>query len=198
MQDSHPGTLVLIVGPSGVGKTTLLNWLRGRHPEMYFARSATTRPRRPGEGEEEYVFLADGEFDELFQVGKFLEWATVHSGARYGTLLDDILSAIEQGRTVVRVVDVQGFDSIRDHPLFSGPAPRYRLRSVFLLPEKMEQLATHIQRRQPGISTEELQRRLESAERELRYADLCDFRVVNAEGRADEAGQQVEAFLSGL
>jgi hypothetical protein len=49
----------------------------------------------------------------------------------------------------------------------------------------------------PGISTEELQRRLESAERELRYADLCDFRVVNAEGRADEAGQQVKAFHTG-
>jgi guanylate kinase len=192
---SPAGKLVLIVGPSGVGKTTLLNWLSDRHPEFHFARSATTRPRRPGEGDEEYIFLTESRFDELLRAGKFLEWATVHGGARYGTLLDDILPPIERGRTVVRVVDVQGFDSIRRHPLFAGPAPRCRLWSVFLLPQSMEQLAAHIQRRQPAISTEELQRRLESAQREMHYADLCDFKVVNAEGRADEAWQQVETFL---
>lgn len=189
------GKLVLIIGPSGVGKSAILHDLRSRHPEFHFPRSATTRARRPGEGDEIYRFVTDAEFDELLKGNKVLEWATVHGGARYGTLLEEILPAIEQGKAVIREVDVQGFDSIRDNPLFSGEKPAYRLQSVFLLPESKEQLLAHIQKRAP-MTEEEIARRMESMEKELEYAALCTARVMSREGKLSDVRAEVERVIA--
>ena len=101
------------MGPSGVGKSIILKELRRRHSEFVFPKSATTRERRKGEGDELYQFVSDADFDTLVAEGKVLEWAVVHGGARYGTLVEEILPPIQSGKTVVREVDVQGFDSIR-------------------------------------------------------------------------------------
>ena len=185
------GKLVLIIGPSGVGKSVILKELRSRHPEFHFPRSATTRPRRDGEGDDLYRFLNDREFDQLLKDGKVLEWATVHAGARYGTLVDEIIPFIEKGQTVIREVDVQGFESIRKHPLFSGTYP---LQSIFILPESKEQLIKHITARAP-IAQEELKRRIASMEKELGYATLCTHQVKNAEGKLEETLRKVEDII---
>ena len=196
------GKLVLIIGPSGVGKSVILKKLRDRHgsaglttgAEFHFPRSATTRPRRPGEGDELYHFLSDAEFDRLLQEEKVLEWATVHQGARYGTLVDEIIPFIEKGRTVIREVDVQGFDSIRKHSLFAGQGAPYRLDSIFILPESKEQLIAHITKRAP-MEQEELKRRLASMEKELGYAKLCTAQVRNVEGELEETLKEVERLI---
>lgn len=188
------GKLVLIIGPSGVGKSAILHDLRSRHPEVHFPKSATTRARRQGEGDEIYHFVTDAEFDTLLAEHKVLEWATVHGGARYGTLLEEIIPAIERGKTVIREVDVQGFESILKNPLFSGEKPAYLLQSVFLLPESKEQLIAHIQKRAP-MTEEEIARRMESMQKELEYAQLCTAQVVSREGKLDEARAEVEAML---
>ena len=125
--NSTRGKLVLILGPSGVGKSVILKKLRERHPELHFPRSATTRARREGEGDDLYRFLPEAAFDALLSDGEFLETAIVHGGARYGTLKNEIVPAIELGKTVVREVDVQGFDSISRSPLFGGPGAAYLL-----------------------------------------------------------------------
>lgn len=189
------GKLVLIIGPSGVGKSAILQGLRERHPEFHFPRSATTRARRPGEGDELYHFVSDGEFDALVANGKVLEWATVHGGARYGTLQEEIVPFIEQGKTVIREVDVQGFDSIRTSPLFAGASPQYRLQSVFLLPESKEQLIGHIRKRAP-MTQEEITRRMESMQKELAHADLCTAQVVSREGKLDDVRTDVESIIA--
>src|SRR3989338_3507170 len=98
------GKLDLIIGPSGVGKSVILRTLREAHPELHFPRSATTRPRRDGEGNELYRFVSDEEFDQLIADNQFLEWAIVHGGERYGTLTEEIIPAIEEGKIVVREV----------------------------------------------------------------------------------------------
>ena len=188
------GKLVLIIGPSGVGKSVILKKLRESHPEIHFPRSATTRQRRAGEGDELYQFVTDKEFDELLKQNKILEWAIVHGGARYGTLVDEIVPLIEAGRTVLREVDVQGFESIRNHPLFKGNAPRYRLQSIFILPESKDQLIKHITDRAP-MAEEELKRRIASMEKELEYAKLCDHTVKNMEGKLDVTMRAVEKLL---
>jgi guanylate kinase len=188
------GKLVLLMGPSGVGKSVILKRLRKAHPEFHFPRSATTRARREREGSDLYHFVTDAEFDRLLNDNKVLEWATVHAGARYGTLVEEIIPHIERGEIVIREVDVQGFESIRNHPLFVGSVPRYRLQSIFILPESKEQLIKHITKRAP-MEQEELTRRLKSMEKELAYAELCDHAVKNMEGKMDATINAVEKLL---
>lgn len=191
----HPGKLVLLIGPSGVGKSVILQRLRTKHAELHFPRSATTRAKRPKENDTLYRFLTEAEFDAFLADGKFLEWAQVHGGARYGTLLEEILPAIETGKTVVREVDVQGFESIRSHALFSGESPAYSLQSIFLLPESTQQLVAHITKRAP-MAEEELQRRLKSMEHELTFAPLCTLQVQSREGKLGDAVEEIERFLA--
>lgn len=188
------GQLVLIIGPSGVGKSVVLRQLRERHPDLVFPRSATTRPRRTGEGDELYHFVSEEDFSRWIAEEKFLEWAQVHHGARYGTLLSEIVPAIESGRTVVREVDVQGFRSIRVHPLFvQGGA--YRLRTIFLLPESEEQLVRHIRQRS-SMDDDELRRRLESVRTELAYAPETDVQITNVEGGLARTIAKVEEAIA--
>lgn len=188
------GRLVLLIGPSGVGKSVVLQALRERHLEVVFPRSATTRPRRKGEGTDLYLFLSDEQFDHLVRGGKVLEWAVVHGGARYGTLEEEIIPSIEAGQTVLREVDVQGFDSIRNHQHFRGPNAPYKLESVFLLPESKDQLIERIRQRAP-ITEGELKRRIASMEQEFTYADDCDYRVVNREGELERTVAEIGSLL---
>lgn len=190
-----PGKLVLLIGPSGVGKSVILKKLRSRHPDYVFPRSATTRARRPGEGDELYHFISEDDFTQWIEEGKFLEWAQVHHGARYGTLLSEILPAIETGKTVVREVDVQGFESIRIHPEFSGASPKHRLQTIFILPENEEQLIERIKNRAP-ISDAELKNRVSSMKQELQTADHCDVRIRNVEGKLNVTIAEVEKAIA--
>jgi guanylate kinase len=187
--------LVLIIGPSGVGKSVILQQLRAQHPELVFPKSATTREKRKGEGNDLYRFLTEEEFDRSLEQGAFIEWARVHGGARYGTLKEEIIPAIEQGKTVVREVDVQGFQSIRMNPLFTGDRAPYRLVSVFILPEDRERLIKRIKDRAP-MAEDELARRLASMDHELSLAPLCDIQVLNREGKLEETLRDVEEALS--
>ncbi len=188
------GKLVLIIGPSGVGKSVILKTLRSSFPELHFPRSATTRARREGEGNDLYRFVSDAEFDALLKDDQILEWAVVHGGARYGTLKEEIIPYVEKGVIVVREVDVQGFVSIQNNPLFADGHAPYRLQSVFILPESKEQLIEHITKRAP-IDGEELKRRLSSMEKELAYAEHCDASVVNREGKLKETLEAVEDII---
>ncbi len=188
------GKLVLIIGPSGVGKSVILKELRKRRPEFVFPRSATTRERRPGEGDDLYHFVSEEDFSTWLAEDKFLEFAQVHAGPRYGTLLSEIIPAIEQGKTVIREVDVQGFMSIRVHRLFMRPGGSFPLLTIFILPESEEQLIDHIRKRAP-MSDEELNRRLKSMQHELSVASQTDVQIKNVEGKMEETVQKVEAAI---
>ena len=188
---------MLIIGPSGVGKSVILRELRALHPEWHVPRSATTRKRRHGEDDGLYRFVNDTEFDILREGGELLEWAVVHDGPRYGTLIEEIIPPIDEGQIVVREVDVQGFESIRMHTLFSGKNPPYFLRSIFILPQNREQLRERIRSRAP-IDDEELKRRLESMEHEMSCAQLTECQIVNAEGKLNEAVEAVERIEAHL
>ena len=100
--------VIVISGPSGVGKTTFVNRLLQRFPELRFSVSATTRRRRPGEQEgREYHFLSEEEFRRRIAAREFLEHAEVH-GSLYGTLRREVTSALEAGASPLLDVDVQG------------------------------------------------------------------------------------------
>lgn len=188
------GKLVLIIGPSGVGKSVILQHLKESYPDLHFPKSATTRARREGEGDDLYHFLSEDEFDQLIEEGGVLEYAVVHGVGRYATLADEIIPFIEQGKVVVREVDVQGFESIRSHKHFRGDEAAYALESLFILPESKAQLIKHITERAP-ISEEELQRRIASMEHEFEHAAQCDHQIVNAEGKLEDTIKSVESIL---
>ena len=188
------GKLVLLIGPSGVGKTAIMRHLRKTHPEFHYPRSSTTRARRPGEGDEMYHFVDNAEFDRLLAEHKVLEWAIVHGHDRYGTMKDEIIPFIEKGKIVVREVDVQGFVSIQNSPIFKdGTHP---MQSIFIEPESAGQLITHIEKRSP-MTPDELHRRLQSMEKELAYAAHCDARVLNKEGKLRDTAKAVEKLILG-
>lgn len=202
---SVDGLLVLLIGPSGVGKTVLAQTLLARHADWVLGKSATTRVRRPGEGEAFYRFVTEKEFIALEKAGEFLEWAMVHNGppgpdgairagARYGTLRADILPALDQGKTVLREIDIQGLESIRRHSLFHRPDGRYHYHAIFLAPESPEQLVAHIHKRAP-MTKEELQRRLLSAKREMTFASQCDAIIVSREGKIEATADLLEKAI---
>lgn len=186
------GKLVLLIGPSGVGKSAIMRFLRKKHPEFHYPRSATTRARRPKEGDEMYYFVTNEEFDALLAGHKVLEWAIVHGHDRYATIKDEIIPPIEAGKIVVREVDVQGFLSIQNSQLFKDG--KHPVQSIFILPESTGQLVSHIEKRAP-MTPDELQRRLQSMEKELAYANHCDATVLNREGKLKETVKEVERII---
>lgn len=190
------GKLVLLIGPSGVGKSVILQSLRDNHPDVHFPRSATTRDKREGEGNDLYQFVSDADFDQLLKEGKVLEYAVVHGQKRYGTLVDEIIPYIDKGEIVIREVDIQGFDSIRNHQYFREEDSGYDLQSIFILPEDHDQLIKHITERAP-MSDEELKRRIASMEIELAHAKDCDVQIVNREGKLEDTIAEVEQTIFG-
>jgi len=187
------GKLVLLIGPSGVGKSAVLRQLRKDHPEFHYPRSATTRAKRQGETDEFYYFVSEKEFQDLLDHKKLLEYAIVHGGDHYGTMYDEIIPYIKDGKTVLREVDVQGFVSIQNNPNFL-PESKHRLQSIFIMPENKEQLMERIQKRAP-ISEDELQRRLHSVDKELKYADHCTSIVMNRDGKLEDTIKEVEKLI---
>ena len=168
--------LFLLLGPSGVGKGTQITLLHERHQEFVFPKSVSTRKMRPGESQgNPYFFITDEEFDEHISQHDFLEYAVVHRAARYGTLKAPIKASLEQGKTVLKELDIQGLIEIQK-TMSAGEADflKGKLKSVFIMPPDEETLVERITGRS-DIKEAELNTRLESARQEMAQADKCDF-----------------------
>jgi len=165
--------LVVLAGPTAVGKGAVAGYIRENYPDVLLSVSATTRAPRPGEVEgTSYYFVSDGEFDRMVASGELLEWAVVHNAFRYGTPREPVEQALARGNSVLLEIDIQGARSVR------RAMPDARM--VFLLPPSWDELV----RRLIGRGTEspaEQARRLETAKLELTAQDEFDFRVVNQE-----------------
>lgn len=183
------GQLILILGPSGSGKGTVLEALHEKYPHFVFPISCTTRPPRPGEKDGEvYHFVDKEEFQRRMAVGDFLEWAVVHGEHYYGTLKEQILKPLQQGKTVIREVDVQGLRSIREL------IPPSHLRSIFLTVDGWETLRNRILKRS-SLSEEELERRRQSFMKEMEWAKECDVVIVSIEGEIEKLIQDTEVAI---
>ena len=165
-------TPTVLVGPSGVGKGTVLAAVCAQHSLVWVSVSVTTRAARPGEEEgRNYFFISDSDFDQLVADDGLLEWAS-YATARYGTPRAPAERAIADGRAVVFEVEVQGARQIRDR---LDP-----VRTVFLAPPSWEDLERRLRGR--GTESEEvLARRLATARRELLTIDEWDHVIVNTE-----------------
>lgn len=167
--------MVVISGPSGVGKSSFVQELLGAGLNLEYSVSATTRTRRPHEVDgRDYVYLNREEFRRRIEAGEFVEWAEVH-GELYGTLRSETERRLDAGRNVLLDIDVQG-----------GRAVRKVYRDgvfIFVLPPSLASLEERLRGRGTD-SDERIRLRLENARREIALVTEYDYAVVNDDLKA--------------
>lgn len=183
MKIEHPACIILS-GPSGVGKSTVLKKLMQTQPDLYFSVSATTRAPRPGEREGvDYAYLRREEFEALLENDGLLEY-TCYAGEYYGTPRAQMQRAYDQGRDIFFDVDERGARSIREKLPDSV--------AVLLAPPSMAVLEQRLRGR--NTETEEkIQKRLETAKNYFEQIDIFDY-VISAE-TPEYAAARLEAIL---
>jgi guanylate kinase len=179
--------IVVISGPSGVGKDVLIERMAKLGHGHHFTITATTRAPRPGETEGvNHYFVSRDEFFNMVARGELLEWAQVY-GNYYGVPRQQVRDALAQGRHAVVRVDVQGARRIRE----IAPEALF----IFIMPPSMEVLRRHLERR--GVNSEhDIRTRLEAAKREIDEARGFDYLVVNEEDRLDDTVAAVARIIA--
>ena len=170
MSEIRKGMLLVISGPSGTGKGTLIKQLMEEDASLVFSVSATTRAPRPGEiNGVHYHFVSNEQYDQLVAEGAFVEYATVH-GNRYGTLRSEVYQRLEKGENVVLDIDVQGALNVI--------AQEKEKVSIFLLPPSMKELRRRLTDR--GTETpEQVEIRMNNAIWEISQKDKYEYKVIN-------------------
>ena len=177
--------LIVISGPSGVGKDTVIQHMRELMPDAYYAVTATTRERRPGEVDGvHYFFYTPEQFNERLAASDFLEHANVY-GNQYGVPKTPVRDALRRGRDVVVKVDPQGAQTIR------AIAPEALL--IFLLPPSMSELYRRLRSRKTDDDAA-LDRRVRIASREIATSEHFDYFVVN--DTVEQAVQEIQEIIA--
>lgn len=192
MKKSHKkGLLVIISGPSGVGKSTVVKQLLKINPKLKLSVSATTRPPRPGETSgKDYFFISQEKFSEMVKKNEFVEWAQVH-GYYYGTQKKIVESAFSKNQIVVCEVDVQGAASIKE--VVSQGKLKSSAVFVFLIPPSVDILAFRLKKRKTETE-KDLNYRLRAAIAELQVMEKYDYIVVN--DKVESAADKIRAIIN--
>lgn len=190
IETSQDGKMVVVVAPSGSGKTTMARRLLNDFPKLQFSVSGTTRPPREGERNgREYFFLSDAEFDERVDAGDFLEWEAFYNGRRYGTLKPEVDRLLKKGYFVLLDLEVNGAMNVKR--IYGD-----RCLAVFICPPSIDVLRERLSLR--GTETpESLSVRLERVAYEMTFKDRFDACVVNddLETAYREVHDVVKTFL---
>ena len=179
--------LVMVVsGPSGVGKDAVIARIRERRYPVHVVVTATTRPMRAAERDGvDYVFLDDAAYDRTVAEDGFLERAEVYN-YRYGVPRDQVRDALASGLDVIIKIDVQGAETIKK----LNPEGVF----VFIAPPSMDELERRLRERK-SEAAEALERRLDTARREMDRMPMFDYVVVNESGALDETAEALEAIM---
>jgi guanylate kinase len=184
-QPPHP-LLVVISGPSGVGKDSILMRMREIGFPFHFVVTATSRPMRPGErAGYDYHFVGEERFQEMIAQEELLEWAEVY-GHYKGIPKSEVREALLSGRDVILRIDIQGAATIR------RIAPEAVF--IFVAPGNFEELRSRLRWRRTE-SPDEMERRLAVARQEMEAVEQFDYVVLNREDRLDDAVGQIRAII---
>ena len=180
------GVIYLLVGPSGVGKSTLMNEVAEQVPKLERLLTATTRPPREGEQNgRDYLFISDEEFDQRIRAGDFVEHVLGAAGHQYGTPRSAILKALAEGGSLIGSVDVRGAESLeREYP--------GKVVTIFVEPPSSWELE-HRLRTRGYMSEDEIKARLRRADEEMDYAEDFDYCLVNTD--FDETVDEVKSII---
>ena len=184
---SHPPLLIVLSGPSGVGKDAVLARMRELGRPLHYVVTATTRPKRVGERNGgDYYFLSSEEFQRMLDEQQFLEWAVVY-GNYYGVPRDEITLALSKGVDVIVKVDVQGASTIKK----MLPQAVF----IFLIPPSMEELENRLRNRL-SESSADLALRLKKAKEETNSLQLFDYAITSRQDKLDEVVFQIDAIVT--
>lgn len=176
------GHIVLVMGPMGSGKGSIIQYLHTQFPDLQYSISCTTRHPRPGETNgKEYYFISPVEFQKKVEAGEFLEWATF-SGNRYGTLKSEIIGRLEAGQVVITEIELQGVQQLLEI------IPKEHRTLVFIEAGDWDVLKARALARAP-ISEEHLALRHERYLEEIKSKPYADVVIDNREGKLQEANQ---------
>jgi guanylate kinase len=181
---STSGTIFIISAPSGAGKTTLIERVRGFLPDLYFPVTMTTRRMRPGEREGvDYYFVSEEEFRRRIDAGELVEWTTVY-GRLYGVPRAEIERPLGEGKDLLFDIDTKGRETL---------VARYdNAVSIFVAPPSLQALEERLRRRGANDG-EDLARRLAEAAGEMAKAERYDYVVVN--DRVERAFEELKEIL---
>lgn len=189
-QEMTRGTLILVIGPMGSGKSMLMKDMIERYPELVTPPSYTTRARRPDAVENDhYRFVTKEEFEAKIEAGEFLEWA-IFSGNYYGTLRADVEAGIEAGEVMFKEMEVQGVRRTREL------LPKDELITVFIDAGGWETLKARALARAP-MSEEEIEKRRLHHEDELTFMPHADVIIKNYEGEQEQAKAAFREVIEG-
>jgi guanylate kinase len=182
------GLVFVLSGPSGVGKSTLIEALKRDNFPITHCVTATTRPQRPGEVHGvHYFFLTDAEYDARLAADEFLEHAVVHNLYRYGIPLDCVRNGLRAGKDLIMAPDVSGARTVRQK------LPN--VITIFLLPPSLDQLPPRLAARGTE-SPEERRIRFETAKHEIQLVNEFDYVVINHQDRLPEALEDLKAIIT--
>ncbi len=170
MKKNYPGQIIIIAAPSGAGKTSLVNALLQKLPNLKLSISHTTRQKRPAEIEgDHYWFIEEKEFLKKIEANEFLEYARVFDHY-YGTCKKWLVEQIEQGTDVILEIDWQGAQIVRQHYPES--------LSIFILPPSMNALRERLYKRQQDNEIT-IEKRLQEARHEIQHCHEFDYLIIN-------------------
>jgi len=182
---SQSGKIIVIVAPSGTGKTTLISRVKAVFPQIKESISYTTRYKRSGEDNgKQYFFISKDEFENKIKNDDFLEWAVVHENY-YGTSKQFLFDQIQNGSFVLCDIDVQGADNVKKY--FKDQA-----EVIFIAPPFLEVLRQRLEGRKTEAQ-EIIEIRLRNAEKEMKRKDDYDYLVINDD--LDEAFTKLKKII---
>ncbi len=185
------GHIVLVFGPSGSGKGTLVRMLREERPELIYAASYSTRAMRPGETQgEPYFFKTREEFQEHVDKGDMLEWAE-YSGNQYGTARAPLMEPVAAGKVALKEMEIQGIEIVLSH------LPREIVKLVYIDAGSWEELRQRIEARHP-MDAAELALRKQHYEEEVPWKERADVVISNREGELANALHHLVSFVDSL
>ena len=170
------GKAIFIMGPTGIGKSTTVRLLRKRNPEFIYLPSYTDRAMRTGEKQgDPYFFISQQQFQDKIKNNDFLEYAFVHNLDYKGTNKQEIYDAVEDEKIIYKEVELKGYFQIEKN------LQKEMYTTIFLYPTDPEIIKARILKREPNMSTNDIQQRLKSFDEEMKHINDFDYQIQTIE-----------------